>query len=162
MTYTLDPGKAEMILAQCVSDVFAETTFMDVQEDSAQDDGATPEPSEINRFAAIDVLSPLSCRIQIGIKQNTLNRIADILFGSSGESALNIKKYTDDSILEILNIISGSFLTRYFGAGTEFQLELPQYLYAVNDTTGETVTRFLMNAEGDVIEILLVSVRYRY
>jgi CheY-specific phosphatase CheX len=158
MTYTLDPGKTEMILAQCVSDVFAETAFIDVQEDAAQ----AGAESTANRFAAIDVLSPLSCRIQIGINQNILKRIADILFGSSGESPANIKKYADDSILEILNIITGSFLTRYFGAGTEFQLELPQYLYAVSDTTGDLVTRFRMDAEGDAIEILLVSVRYRY
>jgi len=160
MTYTLDPGKTELVLARCVSDVFAETAFIDVQEKAAESRGTEEDAG--TKLAAIDILSPLSCRIQLRITQGILDRIADILFGSCGETPSVIKKYTDDSILEILNIITGSFLTSYFGSGTEFQLELPQYLYSVDESSGETVARFSMDAEGDTIDILLLSVRYRY
>lgn len=156
MTYALETERAAKVLAQCVTDVFAQTAFIDVQ---GRDGGS---PIEDARCAAINVLSPLSCSVRISFSQATLDRIADSLYGDEAKGKPGAKKNAEDSMLEILNIVSGSFLSSYFGAGTEFLLELPQYQYGDDASPGEQVTRLRMDAEGEPIEVSLNSVRYRY
>ncbi len=156
MTYALEAERATKVLARCVTDVFAETAFIDVQDrESGATQGAT-------RCAIINVLSPLSCSVRISFSQTTLDRIANSLYGDEARGKPGAKKNAEDSMLEILNIISGSFLTNYFGAGTDFLLELPQYQYGEDASPGEQVSRLRMDAEGEPIEISLNSVRYRY
>jgi len=156
MTYALDPERATQVLARCVTDVFAQTAFIDVQ------DRKSAAPTGATRCATINVLSPLSCSVRLSFAQSTLDRIAESLYGEDAKGKPGAKKNAEDSMLEILNIISGSFLSNYFGSGTDFLLELPQYQYGDDASPGEQVTRLRMDAEGEPIEISLNSVRYRY
>lgn len=156
MTYALDPERSKQVLSRCVTDVFAETAFIDVQN---RESGS---PANATRCASINVLSPLSCSVRLSFTQSTLDRIAESLYGDEAKGKPGAKKNIEDSMLEILNIISGSFLTNYFGSGTEFLLELPQYQYGDDASPGEQVARLRMDAEGEPIEISLNSVRYRY
>jgi len=154
MSDNIDPEKAALLLADCVSSVFADMAFIDVQKTDAGD------PVTDERCVAIDVLAPVSCRIELRLSGGLRDKIVENLFGDSPDSVQ--KKNGEDSILEMLNIITGAFLSAYFGAGTEIQLELPQYLYFEEQSPGSVVAKVFMNAEGESLNITLSSVRYRY
>ena len=157
MNDTLDPARTRDALAKCVTAVFADLAFLDVQ---IADDDKEIDTHDM-RIAAISVLMPLSCRIKLKIPGSLRDRIADTLFAGIEGKAADLRKNAEDSILEILNIVAGAFLSAYFGQGTEIRLELPEYLYDDADD-GQTVTQIAMNAEGETIEVSLSSVRYRY
>jgi len=132
--------------------------FIDVQE--VFDEVSFPAVSSEERCVTIDVLSPLSCRIELRINQALRDKIVENLFGEAPDSIQ--KKNGEDSLLEMLNIITGSFLSAYFGTGTEIQLELPQYQYFNEQAQGQNVAKVLMLAENEPLSITLNSVRYRY
>jgi len=154
MSENIDPVKAAGILADCVSSVFADMAFIDVQKTESA------AAVEDERCVAIDVLAPVSCRIELRISRALRDKIVENLFGDAPDSVQ--KKNGEDSILEMLNIVTGAFLSAYFGTGTEIQLELPQYLYFGEQSSGSTVAKVFMTAEGEPLNITLSSVRYRY
>jgi len=158
MRENIESGKATVLLAESVSSVFADMAFIDVQE--VFDESSFPDESAEERCVTIDVLSPLSCRIELRINQALRDKIVENLFGGNLDSIQ--KKNGEDSLLEMLNIITGSFLSAYFGAGTEIQLELPQYQYFNEQSQGQNVAKVLMLAENEPLSITLNSVRYRY
>lgn len=154
MSENIDPVKAAQMLADCVSSVFADMAFIDVQKSE------TAATVEDERCVAIDILAPVSCRIELRISRALRDKIVENLFGEAPDSVQ--KKNGEDSILEMLNIITGAFLSAYFGTGTEIQLELPQYLYFEEQSSGNVVAKVFMTAEGEPLNIALSSVRYRY
>lgn len=170
MNENFEAVRAANILAGCVSSVFADMAFIDVLEtgismpsedipDKTGEKGNSPQVKDKRRIS-IDVLMPLSCRIELQINTALRDRVVDTLFGDMSNEG---KKNTlEDSLLEMLNIIAGSFLSEYFGAGTEIQLELPRYQYLDEQPQGQTIASISMNAEGEPVTVILESVRYRY
>ena len=176
MNDAFNPDRAKRILADSIIFVFADMAFIDVEQRTEASPGsratngdplkpgfpsAIGEPSfENERRAAIDVLSPLSCRIELKINTPLRDRILETLFGDGMDQEQ--KKAAEDPLLEMLNIIAGSFLSSYFGSGTNIQLELPRYLYLGEVSSGQSVSSILMDAEGQSLEATISSVRYRY
>ncbi|GEM_PF-737930 len=159
-----NPDRAEKILVDSITSVFADMAFIDVERKAGTQSVEEPTkcaPSfENERRAAIDVLSPLSCRIELKINKPLRDRVIETLFGDSIDQEQ--KKAAEDPLLEMLNIIAGSFLSSYFGSGTNIQLELPRYLYFGEVSPGQSVSSILMDAEGEPLEAIISSVRYRY
>lgn len=178
MNDAFEQDRAKNILSDSITSVFAEMAFIDVerkQETEADDQkknatsmepnaipmkGSAVPPFESERRAAIDVLSPLSCRIELKINTPLRDRILETLFGDIAEQEQ--RKSAEDPLLEMLNIIAGSFLSAYFGSGTNIQLELPRYLYLGEVSADQSVSSILMDAEGEPLEAFISSVRYRY
>lgn len=165
MTEMLEGKRSADILAATVIGVFADMAFIDVRTISVDTNsdllihpGTTVPDSE--QCAVIDVLMPLSCRIELKVNVAIRNRIVETLFGDFPPAER--KKMAEDSLLEMLNIISGSFLSSYFGADTTIQLELPRILYITESPVGQSVARIAMDAEGIPMSVILTSVRYRY
>jgi len=73
-----------------------------------------------------------------------------------------VNRNRDDSALEMLNVLAGSFLSNYFGPGTPFKLELPFFIFGEADVTGPVLSRIELNVEGAPAEVMLRSIRYRY
>jgi len=154
MNETIDPVRAAATLMKAISSTFADMAFLDVRPAR---EGAERERIELPVSAAIDVLRPVSCRLEIQCPGSLKRRIDAILFqgqeqGESGE----------DSLLEILNVAAGVFLTSYFGPGADIKLELPQYLYFSDGSEGEILASAEADAEGEPLRAALRSVRYRY
>jgi hypothetical protein len=176
MNDAFNPDRAEKILADSITSVFADMAFIDVERKpeassaagTANGDAAaavTPRPADDSSFdgerrAAIDVLSPLSCRIELKINTPLRDRILETLYGDGMDQEQ--KKAAEDPLLEMLNIIAGSFLSSYFGSGTNIQLELPRYLYLGEISPSQSVSSIVMDAEGEPLEAFISSVRYRY
>ncbi len=163
MTQNINAERSAALLAEAVSSVFADMAFIDVANTgktvTVPEAPETPLPEGV-RVVAIDVLAPLSCRIELRLNQSLQDKIVENLFGEELQSVE--RNSAEDTILEMLNIIAGSFLSAYFGSGSDILLELPRYLYFTEQTAGETVANVLMDAEGEELSVALTSVRYRY
>lgn len=157
----LDPAKAADCLRAAAADVLAEMAFMDAEPAPAR---SGPGPAGLK--IALDALKPLSCRFEFECPQELADRVADILygtddgFGNGGGAGADRKD--DDSLLEMLNVMAGAFLSAYFGAGTPFKLELPFFDYGASDVTGPEIARVDLDVEGLPVSFTLRSVRYRY
>ena len=156
---TIDASRAAGILMDTLSSTFADMTFIDVEPARAGAAGtgelAAGSASPIR--AAIDVLKPVSLRLEIECTSELKDRIEATLFdGEGGRSG------EEDSLLEILNVAAGVFLTSYFGAGADIKLELPQYLYFSDGPEGEILAEANGDAEGQILRAVLRSIRYRY
>jgi len=163
MNAQLDPERARALLTEATSTVFAEMAFIDAglaPERAAPDGAARTAIEGDTRCAVIDAMAPLSCRLELRVPAAIHNRIVDSLFSECPEAER--KKNAEDSLLEMLNVIAGNFLSGYFGADTELQLSLPRYLYLDEPAQGTVVTRLRLDAEGTPFEMALYSVRYRY
>jgi hypothetical protein len=165
MSVQLDGERAGRLLARSIAAAFGDMAFIDAQTVSVDsgDDGmirsGTPVP-EGQRCAVIEALMPLSCRIEFVTETALRDRIIDTLFGDRDEAVQ--KKLADDSLLEMLNVVAGSFLSDYFGGDAQIQLELPRLLYLAEAPVGQTVARVVMDAEGTPLTARITSVRYRY
>jgi hypothetical protein len=152
MNDTLDPARAATILMETLSSTFADMAFIDVEPARAR--GALIlDPVR----AAIDVLKPVSCRLEIECPASLKERIEATLFQGLGEGGNEA-----DSLLEMLNVAAGVFLTAYFGPGADIKLELPEYLYFSDGSEGEVLAEAAGDAEGVPLRAVLRSVRYRY
>jgi len=126
-------------LREAAVSVFAEMTFMDalvpppeaekqglssgtaIRGASAVNEGASAvnegAPAVEGVHAALDVLKPLSCRMEILLTRPLADRIVDILYGEADIEFKDDKtkapplsnRNRDDSILEILNVLAGNF-----------------------------------------------------
>ncbi len=160
VTERLDGDKAADLLGRATSSVFAEMAFVDANPADAIPLGDGRRDDAPTRSAVIDVLAPLSCRIELRMTVSLRDRIVDTLFADEPEETR--KKSADDALLETLNVIAGEFLSSYFGAGTEIRLSLPRYLCEGETLPGETVAEARLDAEGEPLVATLASVRYRY
>ena len=154
MNETIEPIRAASVLMSALSSTLAEFAFIDV-EPAGTGDSSSPVKTPVR--AAIDVLKPVSCRIEIECPISLRNRIEETLFQGQGEAGDG-----DDSLLEILNVAAGVFLTSYFGPEVDIKLELPQYLYVSGPDEGAILAEAAGDAEGEPISAVLRSVRYRY
>lgn len=158
MTEQLDPARAGTKLAEAVSVAFAEMAFLDAGP--ANQGNEELRAGEETQCAAIDIMAPLSCRLELRIPAAIRERVIDALFSDAPERER--KKNAEDSILEMLNVITGNFLTAYFGSETELQLSLPRYLFLDEALPGTALIHLRLCAEGIPFEATLYSVRYRY
>jgi hypothetical protein len=165
MSETIDAARAAAFLMETLSTTFADMAFIDVEPTRADmrapgapihggpgDSSARPPVR-----AAIDVLKPLSCRLEIECPAELKERIEETLFEGQGEGGSE-----EDSLLEMLNVAAGVFLTLYFGTGADIKLELPEYLYFTEGTEGEILAEASADAEGQPLRAVLRSIRYRY
>ncbi|MEI6387132.1 MAG: hypothetical protein WCQ50_10875 [Spirochaetota bacterium] len=150
MSDGMDPKKASDALIEAVQSSFAEMAFIDVVVDSSN-----AEVPQHDR-AAIDIMKPVSLRLEISASPGLRSRISDTLFGDMAD------RQKDDAFLELVNVAAGVFLSAYYGSGSEVRLELPRYLFGDDDIDGSLVTELKFNAEGEPIIAAIRSVRYRY
>lgn len=165
MNEPLEGERASRLLAESLTAAFGDMAFIDARTvsvdtgESGTIRAGTPVPDG-QRCAVIEALMPLSCRIEFVTDIALRDRIIDTLFGD--RDAAVQKKLADDSLLEILNVVAGSFLSSYFGGDAAIQLELPRLLYLAESPVGQTVARVVMDAEGIPLTARITSVRYRY
>lgn len=157
MDEMFEPQRVKRLLEETLMAVLADMAFLDCAPASA------PSATEVNAFShcvSIDILKPGSFRIELRVSDVFRKKIISMLFdsGMDGSTAAN----EADLLLEILNVFTGNFITGYFGPETAPKLELPRYLYFTDPAEGNIVAETWMNAEGDLIQVTLRSVRYRY
>lgn len=151
MMPTLDPARAASLLMETISSTFADMAFVDIEPERSPEPKGIADPVR----AAIDVLRPISCRLELECPGSLKKRIEETLFMGAGGGE-------EDALLEILNVTAGQFLSAYFGAGTDIKLELPHYLYFSDGSEGEVLAEAAGDAEGEAIRAALRTVRYRY
>ncbi len=169
MTESFDPARTAAALSESVQTVLADMVFLDAEPRPA---GGVPVSGESR--AAIDVLKPASFRLELRMTPEFAAKAASIILcdeppgeagdesRASGSARTSGSARGDDTILEILNVIAGTFVTRYFGAGIVPRLELPQFKYFADGTEGQEICSLDFDVEGLPLRIILSSIRYRY
>lgn len=150
----LDPAKVSALLAETITQVFADMAFLDVVPFPAGDSSPLDESSM--ECISLDVLKPVSIRIELRFSTKLKKLVNDNLF--SGEETAE----GDDSLLEILNVSAGNFLIRYYGENTEPKLELPEYLFFDDAKGDDFIAQVHLLVEGEPLEAGVRSMRYRY
>lgn len=159
MSEAYDPARAGSALAEAVTCAFGDMTFLDAEPLPSGRAADLPDSLPEETRAIIDLLRPASARLELRIPSELRARMLEILY-SGGEEGGGEER--DDSILELLNVIAGQFVTRYFGRGGDVKLELPRYLYFHEDFEGDAVLDLAFDAEGSPFRVILSSIRYRY
>lgn len=182
----IDAGRVKTALSAAVGTVFADMAFIDATCSPAMTVGESGSPSplagaemeDLDVRAAIDILKPLSCSLELRMPRTLSDTIKETL-GAGDEAGTPDGPPTDDAVLEMVNVLAGTFLSEYFGPGAPIKLELPQYLYeelgeglsggggaggSVPGTppAGEPLAMLHCDAEGRPFEAYIHSVRYRY
>lgn len=176
----LDNERATRVLAETAPSVFADMAFMDAvvikaswapDADGMADDAASAGPASGVADArdaagaaplvhiAIDMLKPLSCRLELEFPRVLADRINEFLYENPEDAA---GSGGDDSTLELLNVIAGAFLSGYFGTGTAFKLELPFFIFGAAEVSGPAIARIEFDIQGVRAVLTLRSIRYRY
>ncbi len=155
MSDAIDPPRAADLLMGALASTFADMAFIDVEPASFEREISSPVR------VAIDVLKPISCRIEIECPASLKQRIQATLFEGQAEGRTGSPSQ-DDSLLEILNVAAGVFLSSYFGTGADVKLELPEYLYLSDGSEGAILAEARADAEGEPVRAVLRSIRYRY
>lgn len=151
MTESFDPARTSAALSETLQTVLAEMAFLDAEP---RPSGSAPVHPEESR-AAIDVLKPASFRLELHMHPDFAAKAASIILCDDTPRG-------DDTVLEILNVIAGGFVTRYFGAGTVPRLELPHFKYFADGTEGQEICSLDFDVEGLPLRVILSSIRYRY
>ncbi len=150
----LDPAKVSTLLAESITQVFADMAFLDVLSRPLTD-VALPDESAMECIS-LDVLKPVSIRIELRFSAKLKKLVNDNLF--SGEETAE----GDDSLLEMLNVTAGNFLIRYYGEKTEPKLELPEYLFFDDNQKDDFLAKIHLIVEGEALQACVRSVRYHY
>ncbi len=151
----LKAEKAKEALSLSVVKTFEEIAFMDVVETA----DISMENIYENVFS-IDILKPVSGKIFIMLQDWLKDSvIKNIYVNQSGKLKDNEK---DDCLLEILNVIAGEFLSRYFGKGSEYKIELPQVYIDYKEGDEKPFVDIFFDAEGLPFRVFLNTIRYRY
>ncbi|MDA8409834.1 MAG: hypothetical protein M0001_05510 [Treponema sp.] len=150
MMENMDSEKAHTALVSAIQTAMADMVFIDTEKTDR------PITLEAENRAAIDILKPISLRLEVSAGPRLRGRIADILYGEDSEWN------RDDAFLELLNVSAGIFLSEYYGAGMEVRLELPRYLFMRDDEEGAAVAEAGFDAEGEPLVAALRSIRYLY
>lgn len=163
-TIVLDAERAAGVLSECAPQIFADMTFMDALPVSvAWGPKADEVPAAGTGFQrvhiAIDMLKPLSCRLELEFPRALGDKINETLYGGD---AASLADAGDDSTLELLNVMAGAFLSTYFGPGASFKLELPFFIFGASEVSGPAIARIDLEIEGVPATLTLRSIRYRY
>ncbi len=160
----LDSKLASSALTESVVSVFADMVFIDAAPYPETPHPAVPGTQEEGLRIAIDVLKPLSLRLEFALPSSLVSLIAETLYAGEADRSTEEADTSsqDDSALELMNVIAGAFLSTYFGTGTAWKLELPFLLYDDADTTNLDIIRLRFSAEGIPFWVSLRSIRYRY
>ncbi len=148
MKDTIEAAKAAEALGRAATQVLADMAFIDAP--CAPSDA--PVPYDVR--AAIDILKPLSCRLELHLPRSLSDSIVETLGGGSPA--------VDDAVLEMVNVLAGVFLSEYFGPGSAVKLELPTFLYEPGADEGTPIASVRGDAEGIPFAAVIRSVRYRY
>jgi hypothetical protein len=162
VTLLFDADKASELLRRTVTDIFADMAFFDVQALPAQAAGTAEAEASRNasmaECVAIDVMRPLSCTMEFHFAPRMKDALAESLYGVESVNDSQGR----DSMLEMLNVASGSFFTAYFGPGADLKFEVPRCLFGDPEESGEVVCFADFDAQGFPLRVILRSVRYRY
>jgi len=158
----VDARRVADALKAATTAVFADMAFIDaacVAEVPAEETREARPGLEVR--AAIDILKPLSCRLELRMPRALSDTIKETL-GSGDAADASDGPPTDDAVLEMVNVLAGAFLSEYFGPGASIKLELPLYLFEGAEDGGEPLAALRYDAEGKPFEAYIHSVRYRY
>ena len=113
-------------LAEAVGSTFADLAFMDAEPESVHP--GEPNPGQV---IAIEFLQPLGGYLMLHLSAATKQLIIENIHGVDWESLSG--SAVDDCLMELVNIMAGSFLVLVGSGDDRHSLSLPRVLYDESD-----------------------------
>ena len=146
--------QASEAMKQAVIKTYSDMVFLDVAENPDME-----IPAHFSYVLGIDILKPLSGTIVMYLSEDLKTRIVENIYYEPLKINQNDR---DDCLLEILNVLAGSFLTIYFGKELNYKMKLPELFVDYLENGNDNFVLLNFNAEGLPFQVILKSVRYRY
>jgi hypothetical protein len=155
----LDTGRAGESLKNAVIKTFGEMAFIDIAELMQEEPAA-----DYSHILSIDIIKPVSVSIYLCLTDNLKRKIIDNIYSAEIDTPAGgaDTSQADDCLLEILNVLSGSFLTGYFGKNVDYKLEFPQMFVNIPEEEKHYTIALNFTGEGEPLKAVLNSVRYHY
>lgn len=145
----MKPESPELALANAVIETFAELAFIDVIKIDKSD-----TPISYSQILHIDFLDPHPGSMALFLPLSLKKKIVENVFANNFESLR--RSDIDDCLLELLNVLGGNFLNRYYGVDIEHSLSLPHILFDEEEILyKENFTEYYFNAEGEYFKVPL-------
>ncbi len=139
--------KISKALIESVIKTFEDMAFLDVESIS--------EVNRINfnQIMYINILNPLSGGIAIYLPNNCKKNIIENIYSEDMSNLL--PKEIDDCLLEILNVIAGSFLGRLYKSCVRYRVDIPRVIFDESglETGLDNFTELCFDAEGDRFKV---------
>lgn len=148
--FEVDFEKVEEALNSSIISSFEEMSFIEV---IAGGDSQLLE--ETLNTVKILIVKPFTATLLLRLPQSLGEKIAENIYCKS-VSQLHKRDIADCSE-ELLNIVTGSFLTNYLGKGIKFKFEFPEMIYSPPQLEeGEKEMKRVYNAEGKIFEVTFI------
>ncbi|MBN2509160.1 MAG: hypothetical protein JXB03_02745 [Spirochaetales bacterium] len=132
-------------LERAVSATFAEMAFIDVNP-------VDPQPVDSRQITSIDIASPFRGRIIVRLPLEVKKNIVEYVHGV-GWDTLNPDQI-DDCLLELLNVVGGTFLFNLYGEGMSYKVLFPEMIFDESELTGGAPdVEIYFDAEGTVFSV---------
>ena len=139
--------KLKLSMDQAVVQTFGEMAFVDVMP---VDEGVV----EHHQIMVLDITKPQRGTMYMLMTLESKQMVVENIHGDSW-NALSPSQI-DDCLLELLNVLGGSFLCFYFGENVNYSLSFPQVVF--DDSEIPDLSEFKMlsyDAEGAIFSIAL-------
>lgn len=136
------------ILKDVVTESLQEMTFLDVEKDSDPID-----PKDVSHIFHIGYSYPEVGALMLYLPKELKIQIVENIYGENWTDLT--PNQIDDSLLEILNVIGGKFLTEVFGDGGKYIMGLPNLVFDESAAT-EGLEKEEFHFTGDAMKFKIV------
>lgn len=138
------------VLAESVVATFAEMAFVDIAEVPE-----TAEPLEYSHILAVDFIEPGAGSLALYLPYECKRQIVENIYGSDWKALSSTE--IDDCLLEILNVLAGTFLNNYYGVERRISMSFPELLFDDHRIRNLANRKeFCFDAEGNQFRIALI------
>lgn len=139
MNETINMEKAGISLPLAVEEAFEVMAFIDVSQSKS-------EEYKCRNKIRIDIIKPFKGNIYLLFSDDLTDKIIGNIYGD--DSAKLNTKTKNDCLLELMNIVAGNFMTFYFGASADYEMDLPEVDTEIPEQDYKNRVNCFFNAEG--------------
>lgn len=151
-SFKIDFERAIEALNSAIISSFEEMAFIEVIADESCSGKQLAESLSIVKIL---VVKPFTATITLQLPDSLREQIAENIYCKAVNQIQ--KRDIADCAEELLNIVTGSFLTNYLGKGVKFKFEFPEIIYSLpRPEEGEKELKKGYNAEGTFFEVSII------
>ena len=132
-------------LVESVRNTFADMLFLDVMESGALD------LKNFSHIIRIRILDPENLELVLWLPLELKIEIAETIYGIPWDEISDTE--IDDSLLELLNVLAGNFLSVYAGPDKKYNISLPEILFDEDELERNDRDEIFFNVEGKPLKI---------
>lgn len=136
-------------LNRAVIATFGEMAFMDVL-------AAEKTSVDSKQITSIDIASPFRAKIIVRLPLTIKKNIVEYIHGQDWDDLK--PDQIDDCLLELLNVMGGTFLFNIYGESTPYKVLFPEMIFDESEISAESnVIDLFYDAEGEYFSVSFIG-----